>query len=166
MSADPDLRLYFELFNEIGIVEQLSRAAFEARLPKGVLVSHFTVLNHLIRVGDGPTPLALATAFQVPKTTLSHTLALLDKRGWIEMRPNPADARSKCVWITDAGRAFREEAIIAMTPDLADVARAFSPEAVASILPHLKALREFLDRRRDTPEAATRQGDQSEPLAS
>jgi hypothetical protein len=35
---------------------------------------HFSVLNHLMRVEDGRTPLELARAFQVPKTTLS-TLA-------------------------------------------------------------------------------------------
>jgi hypothetical protein len=27
--------IYFRLFNEIGIIEQLSRARFEARLPRG-----------------------------------------------------------------------------------------------------------------------------------
>jgi hypothetical protein len=31
---DADLPLYFRLFNEIGIIEQLSRARFEARLPR------------------------------------------------------------------------------------------------------------------------------------
>jgi hypothetical protein len=45
---DADLPLYFRLFNEIGILEQLSRARFEARLPKGVTVPHFSVLNHLM----------------------------------------------------------------------------------------------------------------------
>jgi hypothetical protein len=69
--------LYFRLFNEIGIIEQLSRARFEARLPQGVTVPHFSVLNHLIRVEDGRTPLELATAFQVPKTTSATRL-----RGW------------------------------------------------------------------------------------
>jgi DNA-binding MarR family transcriptional regulator len=140
---------YFELFNEIGILEQLSRARFEARLPKGVLVSHFSVLNHLVRVADGRTPLELATAFQVPKTTLSHTLGLLEKRGWIEMRPNPEDKRSKRVWITDAGRAFRAEAIGALAPDIAEIAAAFDPADVEILLPRLQALRRHMDAARD-----------------
>jgi hypothetical protein len=67
---DADLPLYFRLFNEIGIIEQLSRARFEARLPQGAPCPHFSVLNHLMRVEDGRTPLELARAFQVPKTTL------------------------------------------------------------------------------------------------
>ena len=51
----PDAAL-FQLFNEIGIIGQLSRAMFEARLPDGLLLTHFTVINHLIRVKDGQTP--------------------------------------------------------------------------------------------------------------
>jgi DNA-binding MarR family transcriptional regulator len=141
--------MIFALFNEIGIIEQLSRAMFEARLPKGVLVSHFSVLNHLVRVGDGRTPLEIATAFQVPKTTLSHTLALLEGRGWIEMRPNPEDRRSKRVWITDAGRAFREEAIARLAPDLAMMARAPSMQGVESLVARLAEIRKYLDGARD-----------------
>ena len=141
----------FALFNEIGIIEQLSRAMFEARLPKGVLASHFSVLNHLIRVADGRTPLELARAFQVPKTTLSHTLSLLEKRGWIEMRANPADKRSKCVWITESGRAFREEAVARLAPDIAQISRDMDVEALLKILPKLQELRIYLDAARDAP---------------
>ncbi|MGB0499456.1 MAG: MarR family transcriptional regulator, partial [Rubricella sp.] len=58
-SPPPDAdetRTYFALFNEIGIIAQLSRALFEARLDDGITLPHFTVLNHLVRVGDGATP--------------------------------------------------------------------------------------------------------------
>lgn len=150
MSDRPgDIRTLFTLFNEIAIIEQLSRARFEARLPKGVLVSHFAVLNHLLRVGDGRTPLDIARAFQVPKTTLSHTLSLLEARGWTRMRPNPEDGRSKRVWITDAGRAFHAEAIELLTPDMAEIATVFPAEDIAAMVPRLSALRAYLDRTRD-----------------
>ena len=145
---DRKLGLYFKLFNEIGILEQLSRAMFEARLPPGMLVSHFAVLNHLIRVGDGRTPLELARAFQVAKTTMTHTLAGLDAAGLIEMRPNPDDQRSKQVWITDAGRTFRENAINSLAPDIAEISGHFAEDRVAEIVPHLEALRQILDDRR------------------
>jgi DNA-binding MarR family transcriptional regulator len=145
-----DTRSYFTLFNEIAIIEQLSRARFEARLPKGVLVSHFAVLNHLLRVGDGRTPLDIARAFQVPKTTLSHTLSLLEGRGWIDLRPNPDDGRSKRVWITDPGRAFHADAIAALAPDMAEIASVFPAVDVALMLPRLAALRAYLDQSRDS----------------
>ncbi|MDA4848026.1 MarR family winged helix-turn-helix transcriptional regulator [Hoeflea poritis] len=143
------LSLYFSLFNEVGIIAQLSRALFEARLPKGFLVSHFSVLNHLIRVRDGQTPLQIANAFQVPKTTMTHTLSVLEKHGLIEMRPNPQDGRSKCVWLTQAGRTFREDAIAGMGPDMVDLATQFSPEYVGEVVPKLSEIRKFLDARRD-----------------
>jgi DNA-binding MarR family transcriptional regulator len=141
--------LYFSFFNEIGIIHQLSRALFEARLPRGVTVPHFSVLNHLIRVGDGPTPLKLANAFQVPKTTMTHTLSGLVERGWIEMRPNPEDGRSKRVFLTDAGRTFRDEAIALLDPDIAWLGEAVSSDSVADIVPRLAEIRKILDARRD-----------------
>ena len=58
----PDTTL-FAFFNEVGILAQLSRAVFEARLPEGFSVPQFSVLNHLERVRDGQTPLALAQAY-------------------------------------------------------------------------------------------------------
>lgn len=146
---DDDQRLLFDLFNEVGIIGQLSRALFEARLPEGVLVPHFSLLNHLVRVKDGQTPLALARAFQVPKTTLSHTLSLVEARGWVELRPNPSDGRSKLVWITEAGRKFREDAITALAPDLQSLAQQIDPTLVPEILPRLRELRVLLDANRD-----------------
>lgn len=140
---------FFQLFTEIGIIGQLSRAAFQARLPDGVLVTHFSVLNNLTRVRDGQTPLALARAFQVPKTSMTHTLAGLETRGWVEMRPNPKDARSKCVWITEAGRAFRDQAIAEMSKEMGPIAEHFSAERAAALLPELIALRQILDAARD-----------------
>jgi len=151
MSSD-DPPVLFQFFNEIGIIHQLSRAAFEARLPDGFLVPHFSVLNHLVRVGEGTTPLRLAKAFQVPKTSMTHTLSGLEWGGLIEMRPNPKDGRSKCVYLTDAGRRFREDAIVALGPDMADLAGSIDPDRIAAILPLLREVREFMDQARDGTE--------------
>ena len=147
---DSDIAVLFSFFNEVAIIGQLSGSLFERRLPDGFLVSHFGVLNHLARLGDGKTPLALARAFQVPKTTMTHTLAGLDKAGLIRFAPNPKDGRSKCVMLTDAGRAFRDEAIVRLGPDLQAISRAIPPERVAAVLPLLADMRAWLDRERDT----------------
>ena len=145
---DPDLALWFRVFNEVAIVGQLAGVLFEARLPRGFLVSHFGVLNHLVRVGDGRTPLDLARAFQVPKTTMTHTLAGLDRAGLVATRPNPEDGRSKRVWITPAGRAFRDDAIAALAPDVARLAARVPDETLAALLPGLETLRRALDEDR------------------
>ncbi|MFK7743788.1 MAG: MarR family winged helix-turn-helix transcriptional regulator [Roseobacter sp.] len=135
----------FELFNEIGIIEQLSRASLEARLPDGLIAPHFTVLNHLVRLGDGKAPIDIARAFQVPKTTLTHTLKGLESHGLIQMRPNPEDGRSKLVYLTDAGRALRQDTISAMAPDFDRLIEGVDVDMLADVVPTLRALRVFLD---------------------
>jgi DNA-binding MarR family transcriptional regulator len=140
---------WFQLFNEIAIIAQLSGALMEARLPAGFLVSHYGVLSHLDRVRDGRTPLDLARAFQVPKTTMTHTLAGLERAGLVRMAPNPDDGRSKCVWLTEAGRAFRVEAVTALLPDMAELEAAFPLEKLGDAPEALAALRAVMDAMRD-----------------
>jgi DNA-binding MarR family transcriptional regulator len=147
---DNDTRhVLFRFFNEIGIIAQLSRSAMEARLPKGLTLPHFSVVNHLVRVRDGQTPLKLAKAFQVPKTTMTNTLSGLLDRNLVEMRPNPEDGRSKTVWLTEKGRSFREEAIRSMDPDLTAIGTNFSTDQIADLLPVLAEIRAFMDAQRD-----------------
>ncbi|MBM3611828.1 MAG: MarR family transcriptional regulator [Alphaproteobacteria bacterium] len=145
-TPDPTL---FAFFTEVGILAQLSRAAFEARLPEGFNLPQFSVLNHLERVRDGQTPRALARAFQVPKTSMTHSLAVLERHALIEMRPNVRDGRSKCVFITDAGRAFRQRAVESLLPDMAAIAARFPVAHLSEVLPVLSALRQVMDRMRD-----------------
>ncbi|MBA3910716.1 MAG: MarR family transcriptional regulator [Rhodobacter sp.] len=136
-------------FTEVGILAQLSRALFEARLPPGFTLPQFSVLNHLVRVRDGRTPLDLARAFQVPKTSMTHSLAVLGRHGLVEMRPNARDGRSKCVFITAAGRDFRQAAVAGLVPDLAAIAATYPVERLAETLPALADLRKIMDGMRD-----------------
>jgi DNA-binding MarR family transcriptional regulator len=148
MSEDP-IALYFEFFNEIAIIEQLSRNVLEDRLPDGLIAPHFSVLNHLVRLGDGRAPIDIARAFQVPKTSMTHTLKVLERHRLITLRPNPGDGRSKLVYITEAGRTLRNETIRAMTPEFRAMAEAFDAEQLRAALPFLKAMRAYLDAARD-----------------
>ena len=138
----------FQLFNEIGIIAQLSRAMVEARMPPGILTSQFAVLNHLVRVRDGRSPLELARAFQVPKTTMTHTLATLEKLGFVRQAPNPGDGRSKCIWLTEAGAAFRQTTIAALGPDFAALGERLPVDELLALLPTLTRLRQVMDARR------------------
>lgn len=150
-SPTPEATL-FAFFNEVGILAQLSRALFEARLPPGFNLPQFAVLNHLVRVRDGQTPLVLARAFQVPKTSMTHSLAVLERAGLIEMRPNARDGRSKCVFITEAGRDFRLAAVESLAPDMAAIAAAYPVARLAEVLPTLTELRQTMDAMRDPQE--------------
>lgn len=145
-----DPKLLFQVFNEIGIIEQLSRTILEAHMPKGLIAPHFAVLNHLTRVGDGSMPVAMARAFQVPKTTMTHTLAGLEKHGLVEMRANPDDRRSKRVWLTEAGKSLRDEIIAGMSGEFQHLHEGVDVERLLGILPVLTDLRIYLDENRNS----------------
>ena len=139
---------YFRLFNEIGIISQLGRTLFEHRMPGGMTTPQFSVLNHLVRLGDGWTPLRIANAFQVPKTSMTHTLAVLESQGFVELRPNPEDGRSKLVFITTKGRDMRDRAIASLDADLTHMQNVIAPEKIDDLLPILAEIRSYLDRNR------------------
>ena len=141
--------LWFRLFTEIGIIDQLATTAFERRLPHGLTQAQFSVLNHLTRMGDGRTPADIAAAMQVTRATMTATLGRLSDKGFIETRPDATDGRSKRVFLTGTGRAVRAEAIQAAAPALAGVAQAFSPADAEAALPFLERLRAWLDANRD-----------------
>ena len=147
--ADDSLGSYFALIYEVGIINQISTAFLESRLPSGMLVSHFGVVSHLIRVRDGSTPLELASVFQVAKTTMTHTLAGLEKQGYVEMRPNPDDKRSKQVWLTTSGKQFRDDALAKLVPLFEVLGERFSSKRVEAMLPDLAEFRTVIDRLRD-----------------
>jgi len=149
LTQKPDPTLLFEIFKEIGIIEQLSRTLLEARLPSGLIAPHFAVLNHLINRGDGAVPIDMARAFQVPKTSMTHTLKGLVAHGLIELRANPDDGRSKRVWLTDAGRQLRDDTIQVLGAEFSALAEGFDVEKLAQIRPVLTALRVYLDDARD-----------------
>ena len=141
--------MFFAFFNEAAIISQLSGRMLEARLPKGFFVSHFAVLNHLARLGEPRTPLAIARAFQTPKATMTHTLNGLAEAGLVRLEPNPQDGRSKHVTLTAKGRRFRDGAIARLKPDFARMARHFDAGSIAAALPLLTEMRRYLDAARD-----------------
>jgi len=116
---DPQI---FAFFNEIGIIEQLSRSAFERVLPHGFKISHFSLLNHLVHRGDGQSPSHMANAFQVTKAAITNTLGRLETEGFVDVRPHPDDARAKQVSLTLAGRRARDDSIAALAPTLEQLA--------------------------------------------
>ena len=143
--SPPDL---FRLFNEIGIIQQLSSNAFERVLPHGLTQAQFTVLNHLSRVADGWPPARMAAALQVTRGTLTSTLQRLERKGFVHLEANPDDGRSKYVFLTEAGRAAHATSIEAATPLLARVAGVLQPPEVEALLPALEKLRRWLDDNR------------------
>jgi DNA-binding MarR family transcriptional regulator len=140
--------LYFRLFNEIGIIAQLSANRFQRVLPHELTLAQFSLLNHGVRLGDGWTPARLAGAFQVTKGTMTNTLQKLEAKGFIRIDPDPDDARSKRVYLTPSGRSAREAALKAILPELADLPDALPHGLAAELIPALEKLRIWLDMHR------------------
>lgn len=140
--------LFFQLFLEIGIIDQLATTAFEALLPHGLTVAQFSVLNHMIRLGDQKTPAELASAFQVTRGTMTSTLQKLETKGFVEFAPDERDGRSKRVLLTSTGRRAQQEALTAAAPAFSRVGATLSKEDVEGLLPTLIKLRTFLDNNR------------------
>jgi DNA-binding MarR family transcriptional regulator len=105
-AEDTDTPLAFAFFREIGILSQLSSAMLAAVLPDGIHPSHFGVVSHLNAKGRPQTPVQIASAMQVTKNTMTHTLRVLSSHGLIDVEPNPEDARGKLVRLTPAGQDF------------------------------------------------------------
>jgi len=141
-------RLYFRMFNEIGIISQLSSNRLERLLPPGMSIAQFSLLNHLVRLGGAWAPSRLARAFQVSKGAMTNTLQRLEAKGLIRVAVDPDDARGKLVEITDAGRRMREKCIRATGAAMGDIVKLVPSDDVGAVLPFLEHLRKTLDENR------------------
>ena len=133
------------LFGELFMADQLARNRVSKALPKGMELSHFSVLNHLARLNEERTPAQLARAFHVTRGAMTNTLTKLEWAGHVHIRPDWDDARQKFVAISPAGRAARDAAVAAVIPMIADVVQSLGPEKVRAVLPILREMRVKLE---------------------
>lgn len=138
----------FHFFNELAIIQQLATTIFNKVMPDGLHISHFIAINHLARLGDGATPIQIARSLQLTKATMTHTLSVLQKRGFIETHANPNDGRSKLIHLTPEGRAFQERAILALSPTFELLRGELDTKELILMLPALQKLRALLDDNR------------------
>ena len=141
MSAEKAEDIAVALFGELFMADQLARNRISKVLPKGMELSHFSVLNHLARVGDERTPAQLAKSFHVTRGAMTNTLTKLEWAGHVHIRPDWEDARQKFVAICPSGRAAREAALAGVVPLIAEVVQAIGADRVRALLPVLRELR-------------------------
>ena len=129
------------LFGELFMADQLARNLVSKALPRGMELSHFSVLNHLTGLAEERTPAQLARAFHVTRGAMTNTLAQWEIAGHIHIRPDWDDARQKFVAISPAGRAARDAAVQAVAPVIAEVVRALGADRVRAVVPVLREMR-------------------------
>ena len=154
-SKEPGDPLAVALFSEIFMADQLARARLAKALPKGMELSHFSVLNHLARTNSERTPAQLARAFHVTRGAMTNTVNRLEWAGYVHVRPDWDDARRKFVSVSSTGRQARDEALAAIAPILDDVVEAAGTENVRSILPVLREIRKRFDENESTDESTS-----------
>lgn len=137
--------LAVSLFSEILMAEQLARSRLSKVLPKGMELSHFSVLNHLGRAGLERSPAQLAKAFHVTRGAMTNTLSKLEVAGYVHIRPDWDDARRKMVAISPAGRQARDSALAGIAPMISEVVNELGSDRVRAALPILRELRAKLE---------------------
>lgn len=134
------------LFSEVFMADQLARSRISRALPKGMEISHFSVLNHLAHINAERSPAQLAETFHVTRGAMTNTLAKLEWAGHVHVRPDWDDARRKFVSISPAGRSARDAALASIAPVVSEVVKAIGADKVRAVLPILRELRLRLEQ--------------------
>ena len=139
---DSENSLAVSLFGEILALDQLVRNRLAKVLPKGMELSHFSVLNQLSHTKTERTPAQIAKSFRVTRGAITNTLNKLELSGYIHVRPDWDDARRKMVSISPAGIVARNNALTAVTPIINELVSEMGQERLKAIVPILRELRQ------------------------
>ena len=137
--------LAVSLFSEISAIDHLLKVRLSKTLPLGMELSHFAILNHFATLQVEKTPAQLARSFNVTKGAITNTLTKLSTMGYIHIRPDWDDGRSKLVSISKAGKNARDNAVAAIEPEVGNLMRVMGPEKVKALIPFLRDLRIILN---------------------
>mgnify|MGYP001365655858 FL=1 len=137
--------LAVSLFSEISAIDHLLKMRLSKSLPTGMELSHFSILNHISTLEGEKTPAQLARSFNLTKGAITNTLTKLSKMGYIHIRPDWDDARSKLVSISMSGKNARDSAVNSIEPILGNLMKVMGAEQTKSIIPFLRDLRILLN---------------------
>lgn len=144
MNTEPTNSLAIALFSEVLAADQSIRNALSRVLPKGMELSHFSVLNTLARGSSERSPAQLAQTFGVTRGAMTNTLSKLEWAGYIHVRPDWDDARRKMVAISPSGLAARDQAMATIAPLINAALSEVDRDDVRKTVPVLRALRSKL----------------------
>jgi MarR family transcriptional regulator, multiple antibiotic resistance protein MarR len=132
------VRVETRLYN--AVAERVKAAA-------GVGAGHFELLRYVrdhpdARVAD------LASAFAIGVGTTSKIVDRVEKEGWVERRPNPANRRSSLLALTPAGESVVSRAEPAWQAAIQEIlGEAVTSDELTALAQALGGLRSDLERR-------------------
>ena len=122
--------------------------AERVRAEADVGAGHFELLRY-VRAHPDARVADLASAFAIGIGTTSKIVDRLEKEGWLERRPNPANRRSSPLALTPAGESAVSRAEPVWQAAIQEIiGRAVTPEGLTALSLALSALRSDLERRR------------------
>ncbi|MEM6709052.1 MAG: MarR family transcriptional regulator [Pseudomonadota bacterium] len=148
-TINEDVGLVFAILAEVHIVHQMSSGDFNKAQNNELHMSHFSLLNRLVRNGDAQTPQRLAEQMNQTRATMTNSLARLSERGYIEVLENPRDKRSKLVFLTPLGRKARDAAIGRVAPTMQKYMEGMSPEDLSDLHRLLRKMHNAMDTDED-----------------
>ena len=114
-------------FLMVTLTRQWRRFVEEQLAASGLTDATWTPLLHLRAWGDGVTQKELAERVGLDGSSLVRLLDILEGKGWVERCADPADRRSKRIFLTEEGntavdsiRATMLQAELSMLQDLDD----------------------------------------------
>ncbi|WP_326952362.1 MarR family winged helix-turn-helix transcriptional regulator [Amycolatopsis sp. NBC_01286] len=148
-SAAADLVALDTLFTDLVRVETRLYNAVTDRVKAeaGVAGGYFELLRHVrdhpdARVAD------LAAAFAIGVGTTSKIVDRLEKQGWLERRPNPANRRSSLLALTPAGESVVSRAEPVWRAAIREIlGEAVTADELTALSAALHAVRSNLERR-------------------
>jgi DNA-binding MarR family transcriptional regulator len=150
-------RLQWEVLTSFGIISQLMEERARRVLPPDLPRPLFSILNHMIRLGNDKTVTDLARAFQAPQPGMTKSVQKLLDRGYLRAHTDSADARRKRLFITESGEKAHFDALNALGPDADFVFDDWLNEDLQALQTQVFRLRRRLDENRDAGPDRTKQ---------
>ena len=93
----------------IGDISRMIRTIYDRRVePLGMTRSQWRAMIRLSRC-EGCSQTELANELGIRKPTLGKLVERLEAKGWVERRPDPADARAKRLYLAGGAAPILEE---------------------------------------------------------
>jgi DNA-binding MarR family transcriptional regulator len=152
MDIPPELQKIRQILNWVGVAQQLmvtrlNRTIADTDLP----FAQFVMLNHFRAFADeGHTIGRLANAFETGQPGISKTVARLVDKGYLRTEPDPEDGRSRLIYLTEAGAAAHQEALMRIAPDAALIFADWPASDIDELHRLIFKLKSWLDENRDT----------------
>jgi DNA-binding MarR family transcriptional regulator len=149
----------------ISALGRMGRSRFEARVRDlGLTRPQWRALNG-IRYEPGINQRGLATRLEVEQMTIARQIELLEAKGWIERRIDPADRRNRRLFLTEAMMPFLEK-IDMISSDLHDeLYEGFSEDEVIALEASLRKLHTRMAELLNEPDTIDRRDEFAEELA-